>query len=307
MRTKDQNRQIKRTLMLGRIIGTTAYLADTRHRRIVRRNLRFAFPDWTGEKIRQTTRHVFNHLGATFVEVCQMAAASKDDLTARVKVVGSERWQQALDGNRGLIIVSAHLGNWEVGMQYAACFMQKPALGIAKRIRFQPLNQWVHKLRTRFGNKIIYKKGALPDMRRALRGGGVVAMLVDQSKRLEGVDVNFFGHKVPTTPAAAFLAIRCKCPVLPIFCIREADGQLTIHVDAPLNFEWTGNLRADVQTNTQLITDAVERTVRQYPEQWFWVHKRWKKYYPHLYPEYRLRRQRQKAREERRERRQAGS
>jgi KDO2-lipid IV(A) lauroyltransferase len=292
--------------MLGRIIGTAAYLADTRHRRIVRRNLRFAFPDWTGDQIRQTTRHVFNHLGATFVEVCQMAAASKDDLTARVKVVGSERWQQALDGDRGLIIVSAHLGNWEIGMQYAACFMQKPALGIAKRIRFQPLNQWVHKLRTRFGNIIIYKKGALPDMRRALRSGGVVAMLVDQSKRIEGVDVNFFGHKVPTTPAAAFLAIRCKCPVLPIFCIREADGQLTIHVDAPLNFERTGDLRADVQTNTQLITDAVERTVRQYPEQWFWVHKRWKKYYPHLYPEYRRRRQRQKAREERREGRRSG-
>jgi KDO2-lipid IV(A) lauroyltransferase len=307
MGTKDINQQMKRALLLGRILGSAAYAMDTSHRRIVRRNLRFAFPDWTGEQIRQTTRHVFHHLGVTLVEVCQLAAASRDDLTARVKVVGPELWQQALDGDRGLIIVSAHLGNWEVGMQYAACFMQKPTLGIAKRIRFQPLNQWVHKLRTRFGNKIIYKKGALPDMRRALRGGGVVAMLVDQSRRLEGVDVNFFGHKVPTTPAAAFLAIRCKSPVLPIFCIREADGQLTIHVDAPLNFEWTGDLHADVQSNTQLITDAVERAVRQYPEQWFWVHKRWKKYYPHLYPEYQQRRQRQKAREERREHRRAGS
>jgi KDO2-lipid IV(A) lauroyltransferase len=306
MRNKDANQQIKRAVMLGRIIGTAAYLADTRHRRIVRQNLRFVFPDWTPEQIRHTTRHVFHHLGTTFVEVCQLAASSRDDLTARVKVVGSERWRQALAGKRGLIIVSAHLGNWEVGMQYAACFMQKPALGVAKKIRFQPLDKWVHKLRTRFGNKIIYKKGALPDMRQALRSGGVVAMLVDQSKRLEGVDVNFFGYKVPTTPAAAFLAIRCKSPVLPIFCIREADGQLTIHVDAPLNFEWSGDLHADVQTNTQLITDAVERAVRKYPEQWFWVHKRWKKYYPHLYPEYQLRRQRRKAREARREQKLAG-
>jgi KDO2-lipid IV(A) lauroyltransferase len=307
MPSKDINRQIKRALMLGRIIGTSAYLADTRHRRIVRRNLRFAFPDWTREQIRQTTRHVFHHLGTTFIEVCQLAASSREDLTARVQVAGSERWSQALAGNRGLIIVSAHLGNWEVGMQYAACFMQKPALGVAKKIRFQPLNQWVHKLRTRFGNKIVYKKGALPDMRQALRDGGVVAMLVDQSKRREGVDVHFFGHKVPATPAAAFLAIRCKSPVLPIFCIREDDGRLAIHVDAPLNFEWSGDLRADVQTNTQLITDAVEQAVRKHPEQWFWVHKRWKKYYPHLYPEYRLRRQRRKAREERRERRRDGS
>ena len=191
-------------------------------------------------------------------------------------------------------------------MQYAACFMQKPTLGVAKKIRFQPLNHWVHKLRTRFGNEIVYKKGALPEMRQALRAGGVVAMLVDQSRRREGVDVIFFGHKVPATPAAAFLAIRCKSPVLPIFCIREADGRLTIYVDAPLKFEWSGDLRADVQTNTQLITDAVERAVRKHPAQWFWVHKRWKKYYPHLYPEYRLRRQRRKAKEERRERRRGG-
>jgi KDO2-lipid IV(A) lauroyltransferase len=128
-------------------------------------------------------------------------------------------------------------------------------------------------------------------------------MLVDQSKRKEGVDVNFFGRKVPTTPAAAFLSIRCKSPVLPIFCIREDNGQLTIHVDPPLNFEWSGDLRADVQKNTQLITDAVEQAIRKCPEQWFWVHKRWKKYYPYLYPEYQLRRQRRKAREQRREQR----
>jgi KDO2-lipid IV(A) lauroyltransferase len=184
--------------------------------------------------------------------------------------------------------------------------MQKSALGVAKKIHFQPLNKWIHNLRTRFGNKIIYKKGALPDMRQALRKGGIVAMLVDQSKRREGVDVNFFDYVVPATPAAAFLAIRCKSPVLPIFCIRESNGQLTLRVDPPLNFEWSGDLRADVRTNTQLITHAVERAIREYPEQWFWVHKRWKKYYPHLYPEYQLRRHRRKARKERRGRKMAG-
>ena len=97
MGTKDINQQMKRALLLGRILGSAAYAMDTSHRRIVRRNLRFAFPDWTGEQIRQTTRHVFHHLGVTLVEVCQLAAASRDDLTARVKVVGPERWQQALD------------------------------------------------------------------------------------------------------------------------------------------------------------------------------------------------------------------
>jgi KDO2-lipid IV(A) lauroyltransferase len=256
-----------------------------------------AFPDWSQEKIRQTSKRVFQHLAATFVEICQLATYSKSDVVDRVIVVGAKRWRHALDNRQGLIIVSAHLGNWEFGMQFAACFMQKPALGVAKRIRFKPLSQWVHNLRTRFGTSIIHKKGALPDMRQALRRGEIVGLLVDQSKRKEGVDVRFFGRRVPATPAAAFLSIRCKSPILPIFCIREASGQLTIHVDQPLDLKWSGDLRSDVQANTQLITDAVERMIRKYPEQWFWVHKRWKKYYPHLYPEYQLRRQRRKYRD----------
>ncbi len=151
--------------MSGRIIGMLAYVIDAPHRRIVRRNLRLAFPDWSQEKIRQTSKRVFHHLGATFVEICQLATYSKSDVVDRVCVVGGERWRHALDNRQGLIIVSAHLGNWEFGMQFAACFMQKPALGVAKRIRFQPLNQWVHNLRTRFGTRVIYKKGALPDIR----------------------------------------------------------------------------------------------------------------------------------------------
>jgi KDO2-lipid IV(A) lauroyltransferase len=211
--------------------------------------------------------------------------------------------QRVLEKNQGLIIVSAHLGNWEFGIQYAACFLKKPTLGVAKRIRFEALNQWVHKLRTRFGTNIIYKKGALPDMREALRRDEIVLLLVDQSRRKESVDVNFFGHRVPATPAAAFLGLRCKSPVLPVFCTREESGQLTIHVQQPIETRYSGDLRADVQTNTQLITDAVEAMIRKYPEQWFWVHKRWKKYYPYLYPEYQLKRKRRKQREERRERR----
>jgi len=305
MRNLNAKRQMKHAVALGRIIGTLAYMIDAPHRRIVRRNLRLAFPDWSPEKIRQTSKRFYKHLGATFVEICQLATYSKSDVIARVQVVGAERWQRALDRNQGLILVSAHLGNWEFGSQYTACFMQKPTLGVVKEIRFKPFNQWVHKLRTRFGINIIYKKGALPDMREALRRNGVVGLLVDQSRRKEGVDVNFFGHRVPATPAAAFLGLRCKTPILPIFCIREASGQLTVHVDHPLNIKWSGDLRADVQANTQLITDAVERMIRKYPEQWFWVHKRWKKYYPHLYPEYQLRRQRRKEREERREQRMA--
>jgi KDO2-lipid IV(A) lauroyltransferase len=129
-------------------------------------------------------------------------------------------------------------------------------------------------------------------MRRMLDRGGIIGLLVDQSRRSEGVDVTFFGRRVTATPAAAFLAIRCQCPVLPIFCVRDGSGRLTLVVKPPIEIKRRGDLRYDIQFNTQLITDAVENAVRQYPDQWFWVHKRWKKYYPEPYPEYVARRKR---------------
>ena len=300
MSNRNMSRQTKYIMILGRMIGTFVFLTDAPHRRIVRRNLRFTHPHWTPAKIHRISKRIFQNLGITFLEICKLASDSREDVLAKVRILGLVNLCQALAKNKGLIIVSAHLGNWELGLQYAACYLQQPIVGVAKKIRFQPLNQWVHRLRTRFGNKIIYKKGALPEMRQVLRRRGIVGLLVDQSRRSEGVDVTFFGRKVTATPAAAFLAIRCKSPVLPIFCIRESSGQLTIHVNSPLNFERTGDLHADIQCSTQIITDEVERAVRNYPEQWLWVHKRWKKYYPDLYPEYQARRTRRKQRKERR-------
>ncbi len=202
---------------LGKILGRAAYFLDVPHRRIVRRNLQFAHPGWTRQKVENISRRVFQNLGISFLEFLQMASMSREQVLGRTRVVGLENLQNALKSDKGLIIVSAHLGSWEMGLGFACYYIQKPTLGVAKKIRFAPLNRWVHRLRTRFGLKIVYKKGALPEMRRMLRRGGVIGLLVDQSRRSEGVDVNFFGHRVTATPAAAFLAIRCKSPVLPIF------------------------------------------------------------------------------------------
>jgi KDO2-lipid IV(A) lauroyltransferase len=282
----------KHILRIGKWIGRLVYYLDVPHRRIVRRNLAFAYPDWSREQIKCISRRIFQNLGITFLESLQLIALSREDILKKVRVVGLENLQCALQSKKGLIVVSGHLGSWEMGLLYACCILEKPSLGVAKKIRFAPLNRRIHRLRTRFGLKIVYKKGALPEMRQMLRRGGILGLLIDQSRRSEGVEVTFFGHKVTATPAAAFLAIRCKCPVLPIFCVRESNGQLTMEVNPPLELKRTGDLRSDVQANTQVITDAVEKAVRKYPDQWFWVHKRWKKFYPHLYPEYQARRKR---------------
>jgi KDO2-lipid IV(A) lauroyltransferase len=138
-------------------------------------------------------------------------------------------------------------------------------------------------MRTCTGNRILYKKGALAESVKELRQGGVLGLLIDMSRRKDGIEIEFFGHRATATPAAALLAIRCSSPVLPAFCIRTSDGRLHGRIDPPLNIRRTGDLAADLRFNTQLMTNSLEKVVREFPEQWYWRQKRWKDFHPHLY------------------------
>jgi KDO2-lipid IV(A) lauroyltransferase len=282
---------------VGKMLGAVAFHLDVPHRRIVRRNLKFIYPDWPPEKIRELSKHVFQNLGITITEILQMTCLSKEEILGKARLHGVKNLLEALKGGNGAIIISAHLGNWEMAALFAPLYLDTPITAVARKLRFEFINNLILNLRTRFGCKVIDKEEALPQMRKALRQGEILGILVDQGTRSsESVDITFFGHKVSATPAASLLALRCKSPVLPAFCVRDADGGLNLIIEPPLKLTRTQDLRADLKTNTQIMTDVVERVVSKYPEQWFWVHKRWKKYYPQLYPEYIARRKRRRAR-----------
>ena len=194
-------------------------------------------------------------------------------------------------------MISAHIGNWEMAVLRFSIQSEKPLVAVARKLEPEILDRWILRLRTSFGTIILDKKGALSKMARMLRQGNALGLLIDQgTKRSEGVEVSFFGHTVTATPAAALLARRYGCPVLTSFCIREKDSRLTMVVEPPLSLVKTDDSRADLQANTQIMTDAIEKAVRAYPDQWFWFHKRWKRHYPHLYPEDLARRQRKRDR-----------
>jgi KDO2-lipid IV(A) lauroyltransferase len=132
-------------------------------------------------------------------------------------------------------------------------------------------------------------------MARLLRRGKTLGILIDQgTTRSEGVEVTFFGRKALATPAAALLAQRYGSSVVPGFCVRDGKDRLTLIVEPPLSLKQTKDSRADAQINTQIMTEAIEKAVRTYPEQWFWFHKRWKRHYPELYPEDLARRRRRR-------------
>ena len=287
-------------LVLGKILGTFLYHFDVYHHLIIRRNLQFSHPAWSRNQIQRLSRQIFRHYGIAILEILQMACSTCEEMFGNVQIEGEKFFAEALAKQKGIIVISAHLGNWEIALQYCPCYLQTPLTGVAKKLRNSMLDRMVHRLRTRFGNKIIYKKGALPEMTQTLRQGQVLGILMDVSRRFQGVEVQFFGRRATATPAAAMLALRCKSPVVPIFSHRNRKGELVIKAERPVEIKSTGNLRSDLQTNTQLITDIVERAIRRNPEQWNWILKRWKEFYPDLYPQSKKRKQYIKQKEKKR-------
>jgi KDO2-lipid IV(A) lauroyltransferase len=283
-------------LFWGKILGNILFYLAVPQRRIVRRNLHFSRLQSSPRAIQKLSRRIFQHFGITIVELLQMACFSKQDLVSTVHIKGSKNITEAITEQKGIILISAHLGNYEMAWQFVPCYLEMQMAGVAKKLRNARLNRLIHGIRTRFGNKIIYKKGALPEMVQTLRQGAMVAILMDISRRFDGVEVNFFGRRATATPAAALLSLRCKSPIIPAFCHRTAQGKLIVEIESPVEMQRTTDLRIDLQTNTQRITDRVERAIQRYPEQWNWMLKRWKDFYPDLYPESekRLRRIKQK-------------
>jgi len=272
-------------LFLGKILGHLLYYLAVPQRRIVRRNLQFSHIVSSPQQLQSLSKRIFRHFGITILELIQMTCFSQKELLRNIHIEGKEILIEALAEQKGVVLIGAHLGNYEMAAQVVPSLLELQLASVAKKMRNVRLNRLIHNIRTRFGNKIIYKKGAMPEMMQTLRQGSMVAILMDISRRFDGVEVNFFGRRATATPAAALIGLRCKSPIIPAFCHRNPKGELIAQIEPPVETQRTKDLRFDLQFNTQLITDRVERAVRNYPEQWNWMLKRWKDFYPDLYPE----------------------
>jgi KDO2-lipid IV(A) lauroyltransferase len=288
----------------GGWLGAAGYYFAGARRRLVLNNLRLAFPERSEADLKRLARSVYRNAAMTLFDTLLIPFTTPGALLGRLKgIEGEAHMRQALSSGRGLVIASAHLGSWEFGLHVFNAYFERPITGIAKRLRNPLINAWIHKIRTRSGNRIIYKKGALREMTQTLREGGVLSMMIDMSRARDGVEVEFFGRRATATPAAVLLALRCRCPLMQAFIFREADGDFRARIDPPLELMRTGDLKRDMQVNTQKITARVEEEVRRHPEQWNWFLKRWKDFHPDLYREVEIRRR--KRREKRRHRKAA--
>ena len=263
-------------LALGRLAGSILFRLDGRHRRLALRNLETAFgTEKTPEERLAIARASFRHFGAVTADILKLCHLSTARTQALLEVEGEEYLTGALAAGRGALIVTGHLGNWEVG---AAAISRVGKLNvIARRLDNSALEKELLGLRRRLGATVIYKKEAGRRVLEALRAGEIVAILIDQNVlRREGVFVDFFGRPASTTPGLAAFHLRTGTPVVPSFCRPAAGGTYRVVIHPPLDLPAAGPLEANVLNITQILTKIIETEIRRTPELWLWFHDRWR-------------------------------
>ena len=259
---------------LGGAFGGFAHAVDARHRRVALRNLEVAFPERDEAWRRTTARACFRHFGGTLFDVLSGQRFDAVQFCRRLTLEGWEHWHAAQDAGRGVLVMGAHLGNWEVVSPTLALYAGN--LHILGRPADNPwLDREVRRVRERFGNRTIDKRGAARPMLRALHEHDHVALLIDQRVRAEeGVRVPFFGRPALTSPVLARLSLRTGAPVVPVFGFPEPGGAWRVKLHPPIVPSGSGE--GAVLALTARYLAAVEREARERPEQWLWLHDRWR-------------------------------
>lgn len=262
-------------LVLGRGLGRLVHALDARHRAIAVANLRLACPDRDPRWWQGTARDAFQHLGRLLVEIL-VQGRDRDRLAERMSVEGWEHLERAASGGRGYFLLSGHFGNWEwIALEQGARGF--PLWMVARPLDNPLLEEYFAAQRRSTGNRVVYKRNAVREMVRGLKGGHGIAFMIDQDYPQPGAHFpSFFGVPAATTPALGTLAARLNVPVVPVFAYPEGPEAYRVVYEAPIEPPGSGDLDRDAVAISVEATRRLEAAVRRSPGTWFWMHRRWR-------------------------------
>jgi len=262
---------------VGISLGRIFYLLHFRLRRVGMRNLALAFPEKSAAERARILRGEFTSLGRQLAELCQFPRYTRENVEQVVVYDGFENYERARARGKGVLFLTAHFGGWELSA------FAHSLHGHWMHIVMRPmdnvyLNRLILQYRTMHGNKTVDKDDFVRGLLSAMKAGEVVGILMDTNMTPpQGVFVDFFGIPACTASGLARIALRTDAAVIPGFTIWDsALGKYRLRFDPAVELVRTGELEADIVANTQKFTKIIEEYVRKYPEQWLWVHRRWK-------------------------------
>ncbi len=260
----------------GRSLGVLGYHVAAYRREIAINNIRRALGEsYQGMKPENIARQAFENLGQTAVEVFRFPKLSPADIKARVDWEGRNIFEEARDGRKGAILLSAHFGDWELFGAWIAALGYEIDV-VVKPQRNTRIDTFYNNLRRSAGVGVIPTQKASRQIIASLKQKRLVAILADQYAGNDGIPVEFFGRLTATHHGPAAIALKLGCPIYHGVLVRKDRGRHQAICEGPLKIERTDDEQADIHTVTQRYTQILEEYIRQHPGQWLWTHRRWK-------------------------------
>ena len=262
---------------LGAGLGYAIYKALPRLRTTGRRNLELALPEMPQQRRDEILRLVYRNLGWQLAEFCRMERYTNANTGDWIRTVGLENFLEAKAKGRGVLIVTGHVGAWELSSFYHS-LMGHPMGMVIRRLDNRPLDAFVNRIRCLHGNRVMHKDDFARGLLTAMRKGETVGILMDANMTPpQGVFVDFFGTQACTASGLARVALKTGAAIVPGFLLWEAaQNRYNLHFGPEIEVARTGNHEADIISLTQRCTSVIEAWIRRYPDQWLWIHRRWK-------------------------------
>ena len=262
---------------VGAGVGWTAYRLMGRLRQTGLRNLELAFPEKTTAEREMILRKLYRNLGWLLGEFCQMSGYTRENTREFLRYEGLEHYLAARERGKGVLIVTGHLGAWELSSYYHS-LMGYPMSIVIRRLDNAKVDRLVNEIRCLHGNRVLHKDDFARGLLGAMRHGETVGILMDTNMTPpQGVFVPYFGRLACTASGLARVALKTGAAVLPGFMVwEERERKYVLRFGEEIPVVSTGDDEADAVANTARFTAVIEDFVRRYPEQWLWVHRRWK-------------------------------
>ncbi|MFA6469784.1 MAG: lysophospholipid acyltransferase family protein [Bacteroidota bacterium] len=261
---------------MGSAFGGIIFTAIGLRKKLVLDNLRHAYPEKSKEEIYSIARASYRNLFTAYFEIMYMDKLSEEEIRRDISFPDADKINELLKRGKGLIILTGHFGNWEL------CALSVPLLvpqkyTVVVQIQRNPfINEFMRHMRSRFGTKLVVMERALRESLRALSNNEAVALIADQSGPESGIYTNFFGRPASTHQGPAVFQVRSGAPMILVMLIREGIEKFRIELEEIDTNGLTGTDADKMQEITNRHVQALERYIRRYPEQWLWMHKRWK-------------------------------
>jgi KDO2-lipid IV(A) lauroyltransferase len=262
---------------VGATIGGLAFHALGRLRRVGTRNLELAFPEIEAAEREAILRRVYRNLGYLLAEFCLMPQYTPERASEFIRYEGLENYTQARDKGNGVLVLTGHLGAWELSSFYHS-LMGRPMGMVIRRLDNSMVDMFVNRIRCLHGNRVIHKDDFARGLIASMRAGETVGILMDTNMTPpQGVFVPFFGLLACTASGMARVAAKTEAAGVPGFLLwEEREQRYVLRFGEELEVADTGDSEGDALTNTAAFTAAIEGYIRRYPDQWLWMHRRWK-------------------------------